>query len=464
MFTISGRVMAIGILGFIPSANAQSFAELQTECFRTKVAVEKIVACGYTIQRASDPKMLQRLFLRRGHAFAELGRHTEAIADFSATIRLAPQIAGYYDNRHNSYRASGMLSEALADANVAIQLAPDYSFVYRSRALTLEAMRQYEPAINDYNRAIFIEPKIIGLVVERARIKAKSGRVKEAISELTRIIETDEKNSLAFKERGMAYWMDGNYFAAKQDLIFASISLPSDPDIQRTLAAIASRVQPEPQVSPPLQPRATPPATSKSSSGSAFRIATGQFVTNHHVVDSCSTLKVDGKPGGRVVASDPTRDLALVSLANDHGDIAGIRTTRIQLNETITTAGFPMDGAFSGIAVTNGTISRLSGLKGDTGEVQISAPVQPGNSGGPLLDTAGNVIGVVSSKLNALKVAGVSGDIPQNVNFAINGATLRAFLDAKDVNYKEAGKENELTGVQVAARTSGFTVLIECQR
>lgn len=147
----------------------------------------------------------------------------------------------------------------------------------------------------------------------------------------------------------------------------------------------------------------------------------------------------------------------------DKSDSAKIPITRIQLNETVTAAGFPLEGAFSGIAITNGTISRLSGLRGDTGEVQISAPVQPGNSGGPLLDTAGNVIGVDSSKLNALKVAGVSGDIPQNVNFAINGATLRACLDAKRFDYKEVGNEQELTGVQVAARATGFSVLVECR-
>jgi len=220
---------------------------------------------------------------------------------------------------------------------------------------------------------------------------------------------------------------------------------------------------PAPPVAAPPPP-ALPPSISKASSGTAFRIANGQFVTNHHVINGCNWLTVNGKLGGRLLASDQTRDLALVSVPNDSGPIASIRTTRIQLNESITAAGFPLEGAFSGIAITNGTISRLSGLRGDTGEVQISAPVQPGNSGGPLLDSAGNVIGVVSSKLNALKMAGVSGDIPQNVNFAINGSSLRAFLDAKNVNYKEVGNERELTGVQIAARASAFTVLIECQR
>jgi hypothetical protein len=201
----------------------------------------------------------------------------------------------------------------------------------------------------------------------------------------------------------------------------------------------------------------------KVSSGTAFRIANGQFVTNYHVINKCNTLQVGGMQNVSVFASDTVNDLALVSVPNDSGEIARIRTIRIQLNEAVTAAGFPLQGAFTGIAITNGTVSRLSGLKGDTGQVQISAPVQPGNSGGPLLDGAGNVIGVVSSKLNAVKFAGVTGDIPQNVNFAIGGNTLRAFLDAKGINYKEAGNERELTGVEIAAKASAFTVLVECR-
>jgi hypothetical protein len=216
-----------------------------------------------------------------------------------------------------------------------------------------------------------------------------------------------------------------------------------------------------PSVTPPPPP---PPATTKASSGTAFRIANGQFVTNHHVINGCTALKVEGSIGGRVIASDAIKDLALVSIANDSGPIASIRTTRPQLNETVTAAGFPLDGLFSGISITNGTISRLSGLQGDTGTLQISAPVQPGNSGGPLLDAAGNVIGVVSSRLDALKMVSAGSGIPQNVNFAISGNALRGFLDAKNVNYKEVGNERELTGVQIAARASAFTVLIECQR
>jgi len=215
---------------------------------------------------------------------------------------------------------------------------------------------------------------------------------------------------------------------------------------------------------PPFANNAPPQQAPKNSSGSAFRIANGQFVTNFHVINGCNSLQVGGQLGGRVIFSDSSKDLALVGITEDSGEIANLRSTRIQLNEPVTAAGFPLQGAFSGIAITNGSISRLSGLRADPGQLQISAPVQPGNSGGPLLDSAGNVIGVVSSKLNALKMAGVNGDIPQNVNFAINIDQVKSFLKAKRVAYKETNLGPDLTNVQIAKLASAFTVLIECRR
>lgn len=215
-------------------------------------------------------------------------------------------------------------------------------------------------------------------------------------------------------------------------------------------------------VAAPINPSA--PAPKRAGSGSGFRIGPGLIITNHHVIDGCSLLRIDGNSSAKVIASDPIKDLALINLQNDNGAVATIRASRIQLNEPVSVAGYPLDGAFSGIAITNGTVSRLSGLRGDTGEVQISAPVQPGNSGGPLIDKSGNVIGVVRSKLDALKAAGAIGDIPQNVNFAITSNTLRGFLDAKSIDYREVLSEGELTGVQIGARASAFTVLVECQK
>jgi len=94
--------------------------------------------------------------------------------------------------------------------------------------------------------------------------------------------------------------------------------------------------------------------------------------------------------------------------------------------------------------------------------MQLTAPVQPGNSGGPLLGPSGNVVGVVVGKLDAIKLAQLTGDIPQNVNFAIAGGIARAFMDANGVDYELASPDATLTPAEIAERARGFTLLIEC--
>lgn len=121
-----------------------------------------------------------------------------------------------------------------------------------------------------------------------------------------------------------------------------------------------------------------------------------------------------------------------------------------------------MSGLLSGFNITTGNVSSLAGLRGDTHFLQITAPIQAGNSGGPLLDASSNVIGIVVSKLNALKVANATGDVPQNVNFAINANVLASFLDANGVDYKTATRGPVLSTHEIARRAQAFTVLIEC--
>ena len=96
--------------------------------------------------------------------------------------------------------------------------------------------------------------------------------------------------------------------------------------------------------------------------------------------------------------------------------------------------------------------------------LQISAPTQPGNSGGPLLDSGGNVIGVVTSQLRALPAAQAIGVIPQNVNFAIKASVARSFLDANSVDYRTTAEARELKTADVGDRAKKFTLLIECWR
>ena len=92
----------------------------------------------------------------------------------------------------------------------------------------------------------------------------------------------------------------------------------------------------------------------------------------------------------------------------------------------------------------------------------VTAPVQPGNSGGPVLDMSGNVIGVVAAKLNAMTVQDQYGDIPQNVNFGIALPSLLEFLDENDIAYSRTASSEKLDKVDLAELARASTVLLEC--
>jgi hypothetical protein len=110
--------------------------------------------------------------------------------------------------------------------------------------------------------------------------------------------------------------------------------------------------------------------------------------------------------------------------------------------------------------VTLGNVSALSGPDGSKSLIQITAPVQPGNSGGPILDEAGSVVGVVVSKLDAIAVATITGDIPQNVNFGISLSELKAFLNKQGVPFSLQAGKTVLKSAKIGelARTSTFQV------
>jgi S1-C subfamily serine protease len=125
--------------------------------------------------------------------------------------------------------------------------------------------------------------------------------------------------------------------------------------------------------------------------------------------------------------------------------------------------GFPYHGLLtSDFTVTTGIVSSLSGLMNDSRVLQITAPVQPGNSGGPLLDTSGQLVGVVSSKLDGIRFANVTGNIPENINFAIKIGALRDFLDNSVVSYQTAESKADLKTPEIAGNARAYTLLITC--
>jgi len=160
----------------------------------------------------------------------------------------------------------------------------------------------------------------------------------------------------------------------------------------------------------------------------------GDILTNSHVVRGC--LRVSGGiPGSQmqnalVVARDHTNDLALLK-SNFKPSVAPVLRTGVRTGEPVAVYGFPLAGLLPSTGnFTLGNVTATAGLRDDTSMLQVSAPVHPGNSGGPVLDHAGRVVGIVVGKLNTAPMVKEIGDIPQNVNFAIKTSIVLNFLEA----------------------------------
>ncbi|MCS1409174.1 MAG: putative serine protease HhoB [Verrucomicrobia subdivision 3 bacterium] len=203
------------------------------------------------------------------------------------------------------------------------------------------------------------------------------------------------------------------------------------------------------------------------SNGSGFIVSDeGHIVTNYHVIENCDrvTVNLAGKMyDAEVATTNADNDLALLKAERALGTPAAFsRSERAPLNSDVTVAGFhvtvagfPLQGILSKtLNVTRGSVSSEHGLGGNSGKFQLTAPIQGGNSGGPVLDKAGNVVGVVVSKL-ADKDA-------QNVNFAIKSQRVRGFLDLNGVSYRRQSSDSEREPERIASMAKGFTVAIYC--
>lgn len=126
--------------------------------------------------------------------------------------------------------------------------------------------------------------------------------------------------------------------------------------------------------------------------------------------------------------------------------------------------GFPLNSLLSsGGNLTPGVVSAMTGLGNNTNQIQITAPIQPGSSGSPVMNKKGEVVGVVSMKLSDSKMAKATGSIGQNVNFAVSGQTLRTFLDTHKVEYRSGGVLSfEKSTADLADEARKWTLVVEC--
>ena len=189
----------------------------------------------------------------------------------------------------------------------------------------------------------------------------------------------------------------------------------------------------------------TPGSNSNSSSpvagdsptitGTGFFITDdGYLISNYHVVKGAAKVRLltgAGLLDASVVKVDAANDLALLKAGGAFKPLPIAASRTVKLGGTVATVGFPNIG-MQGFSpkLAKGEIASLSGAADDPRYFQISVPVQPGNSGGALVDERGNVIGIVSAKLDASAALAASGVLPENVNYAVKSSLLLSFLES----------------------------------
>jgi len=233
----------------------------------------------------------------------------------------------------------------------------------------------------------------------------------------------------------------------------------------------------------------SPPPKSDPTGSGFFVSRLGHVVTNQHVVDKCNSVTVgdnaNKQVGARVLETDQRNDLALLRISSMEMASAQTKTLvaklgltvtplasqgllrpdAVELGEDVVVAGFPFGDMFSNtIKITKGVVSAKRGIGDDTGKFQLDAAVQPGNSGGPIYDENGSIIGVVVSQLNKLKLAKAIGSIPENVNFGIKASTVKQFLNASGLPSSWSKRTKRMSTKDIAKIAENQTVMVVCHR
>lgn len=212
-------------------------------------------------------------------------------------------------------------------------------------------------------------------------------------------------------------------------------------------------------------PNTAPKKEGSSCSGTGWFVTSNKVVTCAHVVAGAKLIEIELKDGtvssGSIFAVDTNSDVAIIDVSCRSPVALPVLPTSEKLAAHIFTIGYPMPGLLGkDQKYTEGTISSLSGLHDDHGLYQVSVPLQPGNSGGAVVNDKGMVIGIASSVLDSLKGLEVLGVVPQNVNYVIKSRYIVQLLEDHGIDFAHEGRD----GSNVVYQISKATVLVRVRK
>ncbi len=207
------------------------------------------------------------------------------------------------------------------------------------------------------------------------------------------------------------------------------------------------------------------PGRRRIGSGRSFFVsAMGHLLTNDHVIARCDAVSVKPVTGdaiaARIVAREPSNDLALIQVEKTGFPIAVFRTGR-RIGASVRVAGYPSRGRVAILPLlTPGRI--LTADAPDSRRFRIRAAIRKGNSGGPVLDTAGLVIGVITAKIDTPKVYERTGRIVRDIGVVIDRHIVRRFLDRNRVDYRHGAGGKSLSEDELSNLALGIVARVIC--
>ena len=219
---------------------------------------------------------------------------------------------------------------------------------------------------------------------------------------------------------------------------------------------------------PPSQPTGAPPpeaAGEATATGTGFYLDARTLVTADHVVAACARISLADGSELAILARDPELDVAALAAPRPVTRWLGLAAGNpARLGARIHAAGFPYYAiAGTALHLTGGNVSALAGIDDDARFLSFTAPVQPGNSGGPLLDARGGVVGLVVARLSEDFIVEETGSLPQNVNYALSEGALAAFLAGAGLASAPGGLEPFDMEAGVPAGFEAAVVPIVCR-
>jgi S1-C subfamily serine protease len=375
------------------------------------------------------------------------GRYQEAIASYKEAIRIKPDVTNARFNLGVAYRKSGQLREAIASFKEALKIDPNDTSARRN----LNDLKREQKIAQAKPAPQFSDEESNRLARERRLLEEERRKFEDLrLAEKNRQLE-EERKQLEEERRKF------------EDLRLA------EKNRQRQAQA---KKKPPPQ----------------SGTGSGFFVSKmGHVITNAHVVKNCKKVTIGDNANKQVPAelinADSSNDLALLKLSTLEMASAEsksliqklgitvvplaseglLRDEDVRLGEKVLVAGYPFGELVSNtIKVTSEIVSATRGAGDESGQFQLDAAVQPGNSGGPIYDSGRNIVGVVISQLDKRMMEKAIGSMPENVNFGIKASTVRQFLTSSGLPSKKSERTEEKSTEQLAEIAKNQALMVMC--